>query len=133
MTVEIIRLDDLADTIEEMLVGYAENITQGITVAGYEAAKECRKALKQTSPKQHGDYSKSWVISKQKGRPGEPMRYIVHNREHYRLTHLLKNGHLIKRDNKVIGRAPAQVHIAPVEEATKEKFVQDVEDVIREA
>ena len=30
MTVEIIRLDDLADEIEEMLVGYAENITQGI-------------------------------------------------------------------------------------------------------
>lgn len=129
MTVEIIRLDDLADEIEEMLVGYAENITQGITVAGYEAAKECRKALKQTSPKQHGDYSKSWVISKQKGRPGEPTKYIVHNREHYRLTHLLENGHA-KRGG---GRTRAIPHIAPAEEAAKEKFIQDVEDVIREA
>ena len=127
MTVEIIRLDDLADTIEEMLVGYAENITQGITVAGYEAAKECRKALKQTSPKQHGDYSKSWVISKQKGRPGEPMRYIVHNKEHYRLTHLLEKGHA-KRSG---GRTRAIPHIAPAEEAAKEKFIQDVEAVIR--
>lgn len=127
MTVEIIRLDDLADEIEEMLVGYAENITQGITVAGYEAAKECRKALKQTSPKQHGDYSKSWVISKQKGRPGEPMRYIVHNREHYRLTHLLEKGHA-KRGG---GRTRAIPHIAPAEEAAKEKFVQDVEEVLR--
>lgn len=129
MTVEIIRLDDFADEIEEMLVGYAENITQGITVAGYEAAKECRKALKQTSPKQHGDYSKSWVISKQKGRPGEPTKYIVHNREHYRLTHLLENGHA-KRGG---GRTRAIPHIAPAEEAAKEKFIQDVEDVIREA
>ncbi len=127
MTVEIIRLDDLADEIEEMLVGYAENITQGITVAGYEAAKECRKALKQTSPKQHGDYSKSWVISKQKGRPGEPMRYIVHNKEHYRLTHLLEKGHA-KRSG---GRTRAIPHIAPAEEAAKEKFIQDVEAVIR--
>lgn len=127
MTVEIIRLDDLADEIEEMLVGYAENITQGITVAGYEAAKECRKALKQTSPKQHGDYSKSWVISRQKGRPGEPMRYIVHNREHYRLTHLLEKGHA-KRGG---GRTRAIPHIAPAEEAAKEKFVQDVEEVLR--
>lgn len=127
MTVEIIRLDDLADEIEEMLVGYAENITQGITVAGYEAAKECRKALKQTSPKQHGDYSKSWVISKQKGRPGEPTKYIVHNREHYRLTHLLEKGHA-KRGG---GRTRAIPHITPAEEAAKEKFVQDVEDIIR--
>lgn len=127
MTAEIIQLDDLADEIEEILAGYAENITQGITAVGYEAAKECRKELKQTSPKRHGDYSKSWAISKQNSRPGEPMRYIVHNREHYRLTHLLEKGHA-KRGG---GRVPAQVHIAPVEKMVKEKFVQDVEDIIR--
>ena len=121
------QIDDLADAINEALVGYVENITQGITTAGYEAAKECRKMLKQTSPKRHGDYGKSWVISKQKGRPGEPTKYIVHNKEHYRLTHLLEKGHA-KRSG---GRTRAIPHIAPAEETAKEKFIQDVEAIIR--
>ncbi len=121
------QIDDLADAINDALIGYVENITQGITTAGLDAAKKCQKALRKTSPKQHGDYRKSWVISKQRGRPGEPMRYIVHNKEHYRLTHLLEKGHA-KRSG---GRTRAIPHIAPAEEAAKEKFIQDVEAVIR--
>lgn len=55
------------------------------------------------------------------------MHYIVHNKEHYRLTHLLEKGHA-KRSG---GRTRAIPHIAPAEEAAKEKFIQDVEAVIR--
>jgi len=125
--VEVIQIDDLVDEIEDALVGYVEHVTQGITTAGYEAAKECRKSLKQTSPKQSGDYGKSWVISKKKGRPGEPTKYIVHNKKHYRLTHLLEKGHA-KRGG---GRTKAIPHIAPAEEAAVEKFERDVEAAIR--
>jgi len=126
-----IQIDDLADEIEDALVGYADRVTQGITKAGYEAAKECRKTLRRTSPEQFGNYRKSWIISKKKGRRGEPMKYIVHNEAYYQLTHLLELGHLIKRGEKVIGRAPAQPHIAPAEETAIEKFERDVEAVIR--
>ena len=55
------------------------------------------------------------------------MRYTVYNKKYYRLTHLLEKGHA-KRSG---GRVPAQVHIAPAEEVTKKKFVQDVEAAVR--
>lgn len=131
MTVEIIQLGDITDEIQDILVEYTETVSQGITTVGYDAAVECRKKLKTESPKKSGAYARGWKISKQKGRPGEPTSYIVHNEDHYRLTHLLEKGHLIKRNGKVVGRAPAHAHIAPVEESVIRKFTKDVEDVIR--
>ncbi len=121
------QIDDLADTIQRILDGYQEDLVKGINEAGREAAEECRKILRQNSPKRFGRYARSWSVKETPGRPGEPMRYTVYNKKYYRLTHLLEKGHA-KRSG---GRVPAQVHIAPAEEVTKKKFVQDVEEVIR--
>lgn len=132
MTKVVVSIDELADAVNNALVEYTETITQGITTAGLNAAKACRAALRTTSPKDRGDYAKSWAISKVKGRPGEPMKYIIHNKQHYRLTHLLEYGHLVKRDGKVIGRAAAHPHIAKAETETVTKYLNDVEAIIRE-
>lgn len=121
------QIDDLADTIQRILDGYQEDLVKGINEAGREAAEECRKILRQNSPKRFGRYARSWSVKETPGRPGEPMRYTVYNKKYYRLTHLLEKGHA-KRGG---GRTRAIPHITPAEEAAKEKFVQDVEDIIR--
>lgn len=127
MTKVVVSIDELADVVNNAIVEYTETITQGITTAGLNAAKACRKALRTTSPKDRGDYAKSWTISKVKGRPGEPMKYIVHNKEHYRLTHLLEYGHA-KRGG---GRTKAIKHIEPAEQKAIREFTEKVEAVIR--
>lgn len=121
------QIDDLADTVQRILDGYQEDLVKGINEAGREAAEECKKMLRQNSPKRFGRYARSGSVKETPGRPGEPMRYTVYNKKYYRLTHLLEKGHA-KRSG---GRVPAQVHIAPAEEVTKKKFVQDVEAAVR--
>ena len=121
------QIDDLADTMQRILDGYQEDLVRGINEAGQNAAEECKKILRQNSPKRFGRYARSWSVKETPGRPGEPMRYTVYNKKYYRLTHLLEKGHA-KRSG---GRTRAIPHIAPAEEAAKEKFIQDVEAVIR--
>lgn len=131
MTVKTIQLEELADAIEEEISDYTETITEGITTVSLEAAKECQQILKQTSPKQHGDYAKSWKVTPKRGRPGEPTKYIVHNEKHYRLTHLLEHGHAIKDSSgRIVGRAAPQRHITQAEEQAIEQFVKGIEAVI---
>ena len=121
------QIDDLADTMQRILDGYQEDLVRGINEAGQKAAEECKKILRQNSPKRFGRYARSWSVKETPGRPGEPMRYTVYNKKYYRLTHLLEKGHA-KRSG---GRTRAIPHIAPAEETAKEKFIQDAETIIR--
>lgn len=121
------QIDDLADTMQRILDGYQEDLVRGINEAGKVAAEECKKLLRQNSPKRFGRYARSWSVKETPGRPGEPMRYTVYNKKYYRLTHLLEKGHA-KRSG---GRTRAIPHIAPAEETAKEKFIQDVEAAVR--
>lgn len=121
------QIDDLSDTIQRILDGYQEGLVNGVNEAGRAAAEDCKKILRQTSPKRFGRYARSWSVEETAGRPGEPIRFTVYNKKYYRLTHLLEKGHA-KRGG---GRVPAQVHIAPAEEITVQQFTRDVEAAAR--
>ena len=120
------QIEELTDAIQTLLEDYQADLAQGVSTAGEAAAESCKKQLKQTSPRQHGDYAKSWKITRRTGRVGEPAKFIVHNEKHYQLTHLLEFGHA-KRGG---GRVRAYPHIASVEEAAAEQFLRDVEELI---
>lgn len=87
-----------------------------------EISKEAVQKLRNTSPKASEDYAAGWARKKD-GKLG----MIVHNSKHYQLTHLLENGHVIRNQYGQYDRAPAIVHIKPVEEECNEKLVENIE------
>lgn len=87
-----------------------------------ETAQEASEKLKQTSPENSGAYAKGWTVSKQGG------SYIVHNKDHYQLTHLLENGHDVVVNGKKVGHVEPKKHIKQVEEWVQEVVVSRLEE-----
>lgn len=116
-----INIQDLASEINRQLAQYANTLSEDVQKAAQEVAKEGVKRLKLVSPERTGDYAKSWAVKKVKG------KFVVHNKEHYRLTHLLENGHAKAGG----GRVPAKVHIKPVETEMIQEFEQKVMEAAR--
>lgn len=71
-----------------------------------------------------GDYANSWVWKMQDDKIGE--YGVVYNKEHYRLTHLLENGHLIKNAYGSYGRTAPRPHIKPAYDKIKVKFIEEM-------
>lgn len=106
----------------------ADDITEEVRAAIEKAIdivpEETAEDLRQTSPKDHGDYAASWAVKR-----NGSFSAIVHNKEHYRLTHLLERGHSkANQYGKYPGRVPAHVHIKPAEDRANERFQQVVND-----
>ena len=111
--------------VRDILNEYSEEIQDGITQAAIDISKETASKLKITSPKRTGAYRKSWSVKKETGRGW--ILCTVHNKKHYRLTHLLENGHMKRNGGKVAPR----VHIKPVEEIAVKTFEKTIENVIK--
>lgn len=75
------------------------------------AAKDLRasSALFKTNSK---GYAKGWTVKNNESIYSSS--YIVHNKKHYRLTHLLENGHAMVVHGKHAGRVRAIKHIEPI-------------------
>ena len=122
----IVKTYDLSKAIMQELEFYSRSIIDGMNEVGDSASKEAIATLKETSPKKTKTYSKSWRVQKMTF-INAPGRFTVHNKDRYRLTHLLEKGHAT-RDG---GRTTPQVHIKPVEEKFIDDYVKGVEEVIK--
>ena len=71
-------------------------------------AEEGKKELQERSPKRSGggSYAKGWAYKKVRN------GFIIYNKKHAPLTHLLENGHLSKKLNWVKGQA----HVRPMQQ-----------------
>lgn len=122
-----IKIDDLAKAVGLELDAYAEEVAGLVKEAVRDVTKETVADVKRRSPVDSGDYRKSWTSSKVR-ETGSSLTMSVHNRKHYRLTHLLEKGHA-----KVGGgRTQAQPHIAPAEQDAERALLQKVQEGIRE-
>lgn len=124
-----IQVDRMADEIAKMLSAYESEIKTNLDVSGKAVANEGAKQLRQTSPKRTGEYAKSWRVTKEEGSFGENAKYIIHNKKHYRLTHLLENGHLSRNGKRV----KAITHIKPVEQQVIQSYEKKVKEAIEDA
>ena len=117
-----VKPDALARVIENNLKVWSDELTDGITQDIIDVANETVAELEGTSPQRTGDYATSWAVSEVK--TGGHIDSVVHNVEHYRLTHLLEKGHALRNG----GRARATVHIATAEANAIDKLEKKIEE-----
>lgn len=110
------NISSLAAEINRQLALYANQTDESVQRIAEEIAVEGVEMLKAESPKRYGDYAGSWTVKK----VGKV--FVVHNKEHYRLTHLLEKGHAKVNG----GRVPARIHIAPVEDKMIDRFEDEL-------
>lgn len=106
-----IRIDDFLEAVQGELAEYANEVTEDVKESVKDVAKETVKEVKMRSPVRSGAYKKSWGQTQIYEGPGG-IRITIHNKKHYRLTHLLENGHALKSG----GRTRAFPHIKPAED-----------------
>lgn len=110
---------DLSAAVQQTLNEYGEEVNAIVSDCVDEVAETAKQKLQGTNrfaPGRNpsGKYAKSWTVDEEKtGRLS--VKKVVHNEEHYRLTHLLENGHVSRNGtHRTFGRVPAYPHIAPV-------------------
>lgn len=125
----VIPLDKMAATIVQSLNEWSQDLADITKEAVKEVSAEAVRELKVNSPKRFGDYAKDWTSTTlSNSRYG--LTNVVHNRHHYRLTHLLENGHANARGG---GRTPSHPHIGLAEARAMELLEEKVRQGINDA
>lgn len=122
---------DLQSTIKEILDQYGDDVYDALGKSVDDVAQEAvRKLRAGGSFKGTGVYNRNWVADDvPKGKFFKTK--VVHNEEHYQLTHLLEKGHVIRNGTKrTFGKTRAYPHIKPVEEWAKAELPRKVEEAI---
>ncbi len=103
-----IGVNQFADAITEALKDFSENVSKALEEEKEEVAREAFKKVKAEAPTRTKAYKKAIAITKDEF--GNWHIYV--KKPHYRLTHLLENGHA-KRTG---GRTKAMPHWGPADE-----------------
>ena len=122
---------NLEATIQELLNEYGDDVYKCLDKSVDEVAEEAKLKLQQVSSfapggNPSGAYSKSWINEKLPVKRLES-KQVVHNEDHYRLTHLLEKGHVIRNGTgRTFGRTGEYPHIAPVNDWANEELQRKV-------
>lgn len=125
---------DLSAAIDSILAEYGDEVFDVLGIAIKETSEEAMDELRSVnkfSEKGHptGAYSRGWeYLQKQVSRL--KTEAVVYNEPHYRLTHLLENGHALKRGGRKYGEVEGFEHIKPVNDKAQETVVEKVEEMI---
>lgn len=111
----------LSAAVSSALNEYSSYVTSETKKVIKKAGREAVQKLKQNSPRDSGDYAKSWKVSTNE--TSHTIHVTVYaETPHYRLTHLLENGHA-KRGG---GRVAAIKHIEPVNVEVAKKVEEEI-------
>ena len=117
----------VSDQMAEILDGYDKEVREAVEKDIEKVARDTAKKLRQTSPKESGEYAKNWAVRNDR----KSKTTIVYNKAPtYRLTHLLEKGHVIRNQYGTWGRTSAEPHIAPAEQEAVKDLVKKVEEDI---
>lgn len=121
-----IKIADLADAVSRELASYDQDVADGLKAEVQQVAKDMVTELKQTSPRNTGDYAKGWKSRVEYESP-EDIRVRVYNSKKPQLTHLLENGHAKQNGGRVNGTP----HIGPAEQKAEKSLESKVKVVVR--
>lgn len=118
-----IKIDGLADAVSDALNEYSGYVSAETKEIIRNAGKTAAKELRRTSPKDTGEYAKSWKskVTSETARTIHVSVYADHHQ--YSLTHLLENGHA-KRGG---GRVAAIPHIEPVNDEILDQIEKEID------
>ncbi len=119
------KTKSVAIQMEQILDEFEDKVNDVLKKSANDVANESVDKLHNTSPRKSGDYASGWTVKKLSSN-----NVVVHNTDHYQLTHLLENGHVIRNKKGTYGRAPAHKHIKPVETWANNEFQRLVEEGI---
>ena len=117
----VIKVDELAGEIVLAIQAYTEDVSEAIDQAARDTAKAMAKDLRETSPKDTGEYAKGWAYRKE-----APGSYRVYNKKKPQLTHLLEHGHAKAGGGRVEGIP----HIKPAEDRYVPEFEKKVQQIL---
>lgn len=131
----VIKPDDLSWAVMSELSRFAGHTNEVLEHAAETAAAHAVIELNNNSPSRSGNYAKSWAYKQGAySRLGGVRKTIIHNKKHYRLTHLLEHGHRkVVYGHPTGGTVAARVHIAPVEAEVIKEYEELVKEGIRHA
>lgn len=120
-----VSTNELAAAITNAVREYTEAVEEGIGREVETTAGKVLAEVKQTAPKQTGQYAKGFKVTN-KSLPGN-RRYVVWNRKDYRRVHLLEFGHA-----KVGGgRVRAYPHLRPAHDKYAGEMVANIRRIIQ--
>lgn len=121
-----VTVDNLTSAIMKELNAFQGQTEETCEKAVVKTANEAVTKLKNAHPagsEKYGSwdkYNSSWTVQKDMKKAVKTA--IVHNKKHYRLTHLLEKGHALRQG----GRTRAFPHIEPVADFVNEEFYQEL-------
>ncbi len=123
---ERVSVDQMAQTIMDGLLEYADLATEDMKAAVKKAGNKAKSDVQAGAPVDTGKYKKSWTVKTTKEN-ANALEVTVHSKNRYQLAHLLEFGHA-KRNG---GRTRAFPHIAPAEAAAVELLEREVEAALK--
>ena len=119
---------NISKDLESILMDYIDEVGEISDGVLKDVTDETAKDLRNTSPRRRGKYASSWTVKVTNGAEGTKV-YTVHNQRHYRLTHLLENGHVTKNGtDRTFPDTPAHPHIKAAEQRAITKLLADMEN-----